>query len=334
MSKSDSMIIKGVGIIMMVFHHLFVLPNDIDFYYSFLRFEDVPMVHKLAFEMSPVYLFLIISGYGYYEKFSKGGRARITHFISLFIKYWMILTFFIVMGMYIGKFDDTILDFRTLIYNYTGYNCTINREIWFLLPFVCLCICTNWVLIFFEKHTSYTLIIAFILWLSSGYVLTHYNQPLIIMLLLRIGSFIFPFLIGAWMSKFKVFEKLSKSLNHAIVSLLLVALLYIHMVSNIPQLLFCVLLIILFNLSFRPQWLNVILAHLGKYSASIWFTHTFICYYLFHDFVYSLRYPLLILVFLVGISLLFAHVFDYIHQNCWNGIYNLSNKFFVRSRQQ
>ena len=50
------------------------------------------------------------------------------------------------------------------------------------------------------------------------------------------------------------------------------------------------------------------LAELGKYSMPMWLTHTYFSIYLFHDFIYGFRYPLLIYVVLVVVSLLTALV--------------------------
>ena len=36
----------------------------------------------------------------------------------------------------------------------------------------------------------------------------------------------------------------------------------------------------------------------------MWLTHTYFSIYLFHDFIYGFRYPLLIYVVLVGVSLI------------------------------
>lgn len=57
MNKIESGILKGIGIVMMLFHHLFVLPKDTCLIDSLIMIGDVPAVHKLALIMSPVYIF-------------------------------------------------------------------------------------------------------------------------------------------------------------------------------------------------------------------------------------------------------------------------------------
>lgn len=51
-----------------------------------------------------------------------------------------------------------------------------------------------------------------------------------------------------------------------------------------------------------------VLAHLGDHSMNMWLIHAWFCYYIFHDFVYSLRYPLVIYVVLVIVSLLCSYL--------------------------
>lgn len=57
---------------------------------------------------------------------------------------------------------------------------------------------------------------------------------------------------------------------------------------------------------FQVPVLRQTLAFLGKYSANIFLVHNFIRSTWFHDFIYSFRYPMLILAILMGISLVLS----------------------------
>lgn len=46
---------------------------------------------------------------------------------------------------------------------------------------------------------------------------------------------------------------------------------------------------------------------------NMWLTHTFFAYYLFPDFIYGIRYPLLIYIVLIVVSLLVACLIEYIY---------------------
>ena len=51
-----------------------------------------------------------------------------------------------------------------------------------------------------------------------------------------------------------------------------------------------------------PAWLKTTLARLGDQSMNMWMLHSWFCYYLFHDFIYSFEYPLVIFAVLTVIS--------------------------------
>lgn len=51
-----------------------------------------------------------------------------------------------------------------------------------------------------------------------------------------------------------------------------------------------------------PKLVGAVLAKLGAQSMNMWMIHSWFCYYLFHDFIYSFSYPLLIFIVLIIIS--------------------------------
>ena len=68
--------------------------------------------------------------------------------------------------------------------------------------------------------------------------------------------------------------------------------------------------IILFLLIPRPRIVDIVLAHFGKHSMNMWLIHSWYCYYLFREELYSLRYPILIYVTLAVVSLLSSYVIN------------------------
>ncbi|MDE6309159.1 MAG: hypothetical protein K2L81_03085, partial [Muribaculaceae bacterium] len=61
-----------------------------------------------------------------------------------------------------------------------------------------------------------------------------------------------------------------------------------------------------------PEIVKGTLALLGKHSMNMWMIHSWGCYYLFRDFTYSFRYPLIIFLMLVAISLICSVAVNYI----------------------
>jgi len=63
----------------------------------------------------------------------------------------------------------------------------------------------------------------------------------------------------------------------------------------------------------RSGWLDKLLEFLGKHSTNIWLIHTFFCYYLFKDFIYSFKYPALIFIVLLLCSLAASYIVNLIY---------------------
>ena len=123
---------------------------------------------------------------------------------------------------------------------------------------------------------------------------------------------LFPFLLGAMARKYKLFDGPSdKWKGYRYVSLwlfpsLLLALILFRCLWNGQYFNFAYafVFIVLFLKIPLPRGLKSILYRLGKRSMDMWMIHTWICYYLFRDFIYGLQYPLVMLVVLIILSYL------------------------------
>lgn len=71
----------------------------------------------------------------------------------------------------------------------------------------------------------------------------------------------------------------------------------------------------------RPRPLNAFLQEMGRRSTSMWFVHSYFCYYLFHDFIYGFKYPIIIFIVLLICSYVSAVVIDWL-----NGVVQKVNK--------
>lgn len=79
---------------------------------------------------------------------------------------------------------------------------------------------------------------------------------------------------------------------------------------------------ILMSNSRFPSTVDKALSVLGKYSMPMWLTHTYFSVYLFSSLIYGFRYPLLIYVVLVGVSLLTARFMLRASELICNALYN------------
>ena len=77
------------------------------------------------------------------------------------------------------------------------------------------------------------------------------------------------------------------------------------------------------TLLFLPLLLNIglqesriattILPFLGQHSTNMWFTHNFFCFHFFGSYIYGLRYPLLIFLALIAVSVACSYVINIIY---------------------
>jgi len=75
---------------------------------------------------------------------------------------------------------------------------------------------------------------------------------------------------------------------------------------SVTYIVYVPLMVFLFCQLSYPKWLESILVELGRKSMAMWMIHNWYCNYLFHEQVYSLKYPILILLEVVIISYLTA----------------------------
>ena len=128
LSKNDSNIIKGVAIILMMFHHLFRLASFSKGYNTnFFPFTVNRMARLCTFFKICVSLFVFITGYGLLKNYKKN-KNRQTFFIQRYFKiispFWFVaIIYFIYTQLYNGKFINFFFSKNI----YTGiFNVLIN----------------------------------------------------------------------------------------------------------------------------------------------------------------------------------------------------------------
>lgn len=132
---------------------------------------------------------------------------------------------------------------------------------------------------------------------------------------------LFPFTLGYLAKKCNWFENFGKVIgrfsNRNILNIIILVIICIvrMMFSNYSiQPFFAILFILLFANIHIGKILGKLLTYLGKHSMNVWLIHTWICYRLFHDFVYDLYYPLLIFNFVLIISLVISHIIEFMYK--------------------
>lgn len=327
LSRQESGILKGVAILIMLFLHLFNRENNVDICMSYFYFRGEPVVFQLSkFAAICVHLYLFLSGYGLYITFLKSGNMHnVRRVLSLYVNFWIVFALFIGLASVLKPtaYPGAV---TTFISNFIGWRTTYNGEWWFLFPYVLLAL-SSWKIMhaIYRMHYVVLFLILGSLYLVS-FLLTKmnmdyiYTHRLVYMPILYL-NLLFPFGIGAIFAKedwFGKFEKQIKVLKHenlwlilSILFLIFIRILLPVSVFN-PVFAFCFLL--LFASLKRPKWFNWFLSKMGEQSTNMWLIHTFFCYYLFRDFIYGFKYPIIIYVVLLTVSYLSARLIDMINK--------------------
>ena len=128
-SRDMSLMLKGVGILMMIWHHCFMKYSLFDDYYTRLCFLTVSQGSHIAeFCKICVTMFAFVSGYGLYQaykqKSSKENASRwiVRRYIKGFAPFWFVyMLSLIAYALYNGKpvtlyFKDNISKRNILCY--------------------------------------------------------------------------------------------------------------------------------------------------------------------------------------------------------------------------
>ena len=139
----------------------------------------------------------------------------------------------------------------------------------------------------------------------------------ILYVLNNIVGYLLPFYIGASMKKLLLIEKLknkyqeNKKISYLFSLFFLLLVLLKCLIRTGWYDLYEFLFVLFFLFISRPKWVDRFLWYMGKHSMNIWMIH-FMIYFYFEEYIYFVKYPLLIWICLVVSSLLVSYVVDYI----------------------
>lgn len=308
MSKEQSVIIRGLVILLMLAYHL----HDIsDSYVSLIYIGGHPLTYYINNMAHPVSFYILLSGYGlsYVGRTTTSYKAK--KVLKLYITFWIVLGIFpLLIGSFVSP-DKYPGGFITFLGNATGYIWTYNVHNWFLLPYVLIYMSSGLIQTLIDKYGDMRCIaISFLLSIGSAVAISYNIMGLskihIIHLILATVGMLFPFVVGVVMEKLQIrgilkCEKITPLL--AVILIMVLSLLRSLVHTHALNAIFAVMIIyLLIHVKFKGL-VREVLGVLGKYSMPMWFIHGYFTLYLFHDYLVLLKYPLLIYLALVVISL-------------------------------
>lgn len=320
-NKSNSLVLKGIGILLMLWHHLFFSAESSDLYWDYHIYvgsHNFGIVNQLGIYCKLcVALFVFVSGYGLevtYKSRELDVLAFYKHrFKKLYFNYWFIWLIFVPISIFFfgqslsDAYNSHLIPKMLLdilgILNLTGQY-GFNPTWWFYSCIIVL------YLLFPLLHTK--LSNSWLLCLSIGVLLPRLSGVPIIT---SISNYLFPFLVGMCVARLpvRVFDRL-KIIETIIAFLILSLARNLYNLDFVIDTLLCIILAVFIYRIKVFAWLYKVLYQLGKHSQNIFLFHTFIYYYWFQDLIYISRNPVFIFITLVIICYLLSVVIELIKQ--------------------
>ena len=296
-SWDNSLILKGVGIILMLIHHLFYSE------YSRALYDDVAirgygLVNQIGlYGKLCVAIFVFVSGYGLAKSYGTDFDWKAFYrrrFKKLYFNYWFIWLVFVPIGVFVfhrtfaEAYGDHILvkfvlEFLGML-NLTGL-LGYNPTWWF---YSCIILLYALYPVLAKNYDRYLL----------GTVSTILPLSWFIVPLRPISHYLLPFIAGMYVARKEVRCSGTWGTLLAIILLSVFRNISGNLVFIIDTLL-CIGLASLLSVVEVPEGVKAVFKSLGKHSMNIFLFHTFIYHYWFENLVYATRNPLMIFLSLI-----------------------------------
>ncbi|MBE6049625.1 MAG: acyltransferase [Clostridium sp.] len=325
-NKDNTLVCKGIAIILMVVHHLFWNVPDIGVSINGIAVSQrIGVIGKVC-----VSVFIMLSGLGLYK--GTKGKIKIKEFyVKRLSKLYLNYLFIVITSSLIGLcfFKDIFLssfpNHRVLrfLLNCTGFQYVvgyqgINSSWWFVTEIMICYILYPLLLELVEKYKWKFAILTFIL---SFVELIHIGN------ITSIIAWICPFVIGITIAADNTLDKIKNYVNEkgipyiAILSLLLLVC-FIRQIGakdnvymfKLDYILSFVLMITVYLGYGKVKTLDKFFVYFGKKSMDIFYVHMFIGNYFLKDFTYSLGNPILMCLFVMVCSLIWSYLLDFIRK--------------------
>lgn len=314
LTKTDTNILKGIALLLLLCHHLFYKENGL--------YDDVFIAgHGLTNEWGKickvcVAIFVFLSGYGL-MKSNQGKKIKMMRFYwnrmtKLLLNYWVIWLLFVPAGVFLfGRTFEVVyvnhiharflLDLGGLAYmfGFYGYNATW----WFMSCIIMLY--AMYPILSIRGGDTNILIPCFLL----SVLLSLFNLPFLLPVRYYLMTFIAGMLFasGNLLSKYRLQNRLQKILCFLFFMFCLLVRNRLGAYAMQFDTFICIVGIILYsNIGINNVMCQHLLTFIGKHSMNIFLFHTFIYYYYFREFIYAPQNPILIFLLLLGICLIIS----------------------------
>ena len=321
MSKQQSLMCKGLAIILMYIHHLFYSQETFAAYS--INFFPLTMERGLQIaDVSKVCvaIFVFLTGYGYTlserNNVSDYKKTFAKRYLHLMLNFWIIFIISLmtsVLGRDIATVygDNLLIRIAYIFIDAMGladifHTPTFNATWWYMSYAILLVFFTP-VLIKLCKEIKYALIPIAIL-LPRFFTISNIYTTFYV--------YLFTLVLGITAAEFDWYKKIQNFFHKKIYLDIVICLIMGFFLSYLRLTIGCfdvvdgllsfIICYMVFRIIAKIPVLNTLLALIGKHSYNLFLTHTFINGYYFSDFIYSFGYWLLIVLIEIVITLMLS----------------------------
>lgn len=316
LTKDDTLMLKGAGVLLMLMHHLWAFPDRIagDGLRGLFYIGDMYVFTLIGhFGKICVPLFFFLGGYGLYKKYENRPFDMAGQLRKLYVSYWKVFVIFIPIaflffgnqGVYTadeaisGRYN--VFSIAECIRNFLTLSDSYNGEWWFLRCYALSIICFPLIKRVVSK-CSLAINLAIVAVLVVLFGVVFYQMGVTLLGEARDSNYFyvtfgcygepFPacFVMGAVCARFDLIDKLRTRMKKKGALKTPVEILLLFVIILFRQILlrklFDVLYImpfsvILVDLTDRFKSAGKVLRMFGRESTNMWFIHSFYCYYFY-----------------------------------------------------
>lgn len=349
-SKNDTLIIKGIAILLMVYHHLFVIPDRLqNNYISVINLTGFDFQSYIAnFCKICVCIYVFCSGIGQYYSLIKLNSLKemykktFIHALKFMINFWVILLFVYPIGHKLNN-PSFALNFKSIIKACIASGGAM--EWWFVKFYLPLLLVSPLIIQCFKNvekiKKSVLLLYVFAILIINRNVIILFKDTneIINEIYVFINTFDnfelnMAFITGVLCAKYdliRIFRNVSGYKKYILCFGSIFISLYIRIAfCNAPAMKVDFIVVPLFILPLisilENENIKNLLEFFGKHSTNIWLTHTFWCYYFGQKIVLIPKYSILIYLWLLLLSLISSYIINLVHVPLHNLLFDKEHK--------
>lgn len=323
--------LKGVAILSMLMLHLFCRRDNLP-YIPLLWVGDTPLIYYFGlFGDICVAVYCFVSGYAHYMQSSTEElRYRWKHLLRFFISFWVIVIVFSLLGILTGNsvipgsIKEFLLNCLTIKNSYNG-------AWWYANTYILLVALQPLSRKFVERSPAWAALLSAFAFYTVGYGIRFWGwgscESAVLSWIIThvglLGTSYFPYIIGMLFCKKQVIAFLKQ-----VLATIKVRNIYIYIFTGttfagmivvhglVPPLFVAFITatftIVLLCICPLPAWLTDTLCYFGGHSTNIWLVHMFFYQGLLNGLVFYAKYPILVFLFLLALSLAMSYVIKWL----------------------